>query len=63
MFPCIIPAQSGFYTVEKFQGQTVHLPVIGWYMKDEHAALAITLDGVVAEDTVVVGPDGKQAHR
>ena len=59
-----IPAAPGFYAVvdDKNTGAKLHLPVIAWLV-DHIGAVAVTLDGAEADGTVVIGPDGKKAHR
>ena len=56
-----IPANPGFFVVVEEQGATLHLPVIAWWV-DRDGAFPVTVDGV-ERDAVVVGPDGKRAHR
>jgi len=59
----IIQANPGFFAVVQRGGATLHLPVVAWYIPDDMiGAWPITLNGREPEDTVVIGPDGKQAH-
>lgn len=66
MTPLVFPANPGFFAVERIDGMTFHLPVIGWWVREmsngELDVWAVGVDGKIDGDCPVYGPDGKLAH-
>ena len=63
--PTIIPAQPGFYAVDRVNGVTRHIPIIAWWIRDTPLDLdvwAVGVDGKIDADASIYGPDGRLAH-